>query len=87
MSEPGRTLLVKLTPRAAQNKIGEWTENEHGKKILKVYVTAVPEDGKANQSLIALLAKSWKIPKSSIKIVNGATDRLKTLRIEKDFTV
>lgn len=86
MSEP-KTLLVKLTPKAAQDRIGEWAETEKGEKILKVYVTAVPEKGKANDALIALLSKAWKIPKSSIEIIKGGTDRLKTLRFEKDFPV
>lgn len=86
MSEP-KTLLVRLTPKAAKDRIGEWAETEKGEKILKVYVTAVPEKGKANAALIALLSKTWKIPKSSIEIVKGDTDRVKTLRFEKGFPV
>lgn len=86
MSEP-KTLLVKLTPKAAQDRIGEWAVTEKGEKILKVYVTAVPEKGKANAALIALLSKAWKIPKSTISLVKGDTDRIKILRFEKDFPV
>lgn len=86
MSDP-RLLTVKLSPGAARNQISGWTEDETGKKILKVSVTAVPEKGKANKALIELLAKEWEIPKTAIKIVKGETDRLKILRFEKDFPV
>ena len=47
-------------------------------------VTAVPEDGKANKAVIALLAKRLKLPKSAIDIASGATDRRKTLLIDGD---
>ncbi len=45
-------------------------------------MTAVPEDGKANKALIALLSKTVKIPKSSIKFISGETSRKKILRLE-----
>lgn len=61
MSEPVR-LLVRLTPKAAQNKVQGWATDETGQKILKASVTAVPEKGKANEALITLLAKTLKIP-------------------------
>jgi uncharacterized protein YggU (UPF0235/DUF167 family) len=41
----------------------------------------VPEDGKANAALIALLAREWRVPKSSVSVVRGATDRHKTLLV------
>ena len=73
---------VKLTPKASRNKLGEWETGENGTRVLRAYVTAVPEDGKANAALIALLAKEWKLPKSAITLLRGATDRNKTLQIE-----
>ncbi len=78
-----RTLLVKLTPSARKNDIAGWAKNEHGDDYLKVSVTTVPEKGKANKAMIALLAKHYKIPKSSITITKGETERLKTLKISE----
>lgn len=76
-------LRVRLTPNAAAEKIGgsffDATENEY----LKICVTTVPEKGKANKSLINLLAKKLKIAKSAIKIVGGETDRCKKLEISE----
>jgi uncharacterized protein YggU (UPF0235/DUF167 family) len=44
-------------------------------------VTAVPEDGKANEALIKVLSKALHIPKSAISLVRGATSRVKELEI------
>jgi uncharacterized protein YggU (UPF0235/DUF167 family) len=77
-------LSVKLTPKAAANKIQGIAWDEHGAALLKVSVTAVPENGKANAALLALLAKQCKLPKSALQIESGATDRRKTLLIAGD---
>lgn len=77
-------LLVKVTPKASAYRIQGWAEDEAGQKLLKISVTAIPEDGKANKAVIALLAKRLKLPKSAIEIVSGATDRRKTLLIDGD---
>ncbi|MDK1377214.1 DUF167 family protein, partial [Sinorhizobium sp. 6-70] len=55
-----------------------------GEEYLKVRVRAVPEKGKANQALIALLAKQFGIAKNRIALVSGDTQRKKILRIEAD---
>ena len=80
----GVRLAVKLTPKASRNRIEGLAADSDGQGLLKVSVTAVPEDGKANKALIDLLAKSWKIAKRSIQIISGATDRRKILFFEGD---
>ena len=81
-SEPsGVRLFVRLTPKASRNAIGDVVADANGQEQLKVSVTAVPENGKANQALIKLLAKAAKWPKSSVGIVSGHTDRNKVLVI------
>lgn len=80
----GARLAVRLTPKASRNRIEGIVADADGAGVLKVSVTVVPEDGKANKALIDLLAKSFKIAKSSITIVSGATDRRKLLFIEGD---
>lgn len=78
---PPHDLHIRLTPKAAANKIGPMDMDADGAPVLKVYVTALPEDGKANLALINLLAKTWKLPKSAFTIVRGATDRNKVVRV------
>ena len=75
-SKEGVILPIKVVPRAAKNAIVGW-ENEE----LKVRLNAVPEKGEANEELIAFLAKTWKIPKSSFSILSGETSRHKRLLI------
>lgn len=75
----GVRLFVRATPRASRNAVQGVAEGADQRRQVKVAVTAVPEDGKANTAIIELLAKAWRIPKSSIGVVAGGTDRSKIL--------
>lgn len=48
---------------------------------LVIALNAAPDKGKANDELIAYLARTLKLPRASIAIVSGATSRNKTIRI------
>lgn len=72
----GVLLPVKVIPGASFNAVVGW-ENEE----LKVRLNAAPEKGKANDALIAFLAKLWKLPKSAFSIEAGKTSRHKKLLI------
>lgn len=74
-------LHVRLTPKAARNAVQGWVQNAGGTQILKASVTAVPENGKANDALIKLLAKHCGLPKSAFVLKSGATDRNKVLLV------
>jgi uncharacterized protein YggU (UPF0235/DUF167 family) len=75
---------VRLTPKASRNGLQGLAEDAAGGVALKVQVTAVPENGKANAALCKLLAKDLKLPRSAVTVVAGATDRRKILRIDGD---
>ncbi|MBU0800516.1 MAG: DUF167 domain-containing protein [Alphaproteobacteria bacterium] len=75
----GLQIQVKLTPKAAKNAILGWTQDVDGQPVLKAAVTAVPEKGKANDALIALLSKNWGMAKGDFTLLRGATDRNKIL--------
>ena len=77
-------IIVHLTPKASQNKVEGWTEDVKGEKVLRVKVTAVPENGKANVALIKLLSTFFKVPKSKISVIRGATSRIKHLEIQEE---
>jgi uncharacterized protein len=72
---------VRLTPRASANRLAGLIADPDGGIALKIMVTAAAEQGKANDALIALLAKTWRLAKSDISIVAGASDRRKTLHV------
>lgn len=75
-------LNVRLTPKASRDALRGWVQDATGQPVLKASVTAVPEKGKANKALIELLADEFGIPKSTIELVRGETDRNKQLIIK-----
>jgi uncharacterized protein len=84
MVPEGLRVFVRLQPKARRAGIEGIVTEADGRVALKVAVTAPPESGKANAALVALLGKSWRLPKSAIDIVGGATDRRKTLLLRGD---
>jgi len=52
----------------------------HGEAI-KVRLTSPPVDDKANEELIALLARELGIPRVAVRIVSGARARSKVVEV------
>ena len=77
-------LTVRLTPNGGRDAFDGIETDSQGETYLKARVTAVPEKGKANKALIALVSKSLGVAKSSVSLVSGETARKKILRIEGD---
>ncbi|PJG47869.1 hypothetical protein CAF53_06155 [Sphingobium sp. LB126] len=75
-------LTVRLTPGSTKEGIGGVWTDEKGAEWLSARVRAVPEKGKANAALVALLAKWLDWPRSAISLESGDTNRLKRLRIK-----
>jgi len=73
-----------VTPRAAREGAGGLASNPDGSVALRVMVTAAAEGGKANAAVQKLLSKAWKVPKTSISVVSGETDRQKLLHVAGD---
>ena len=74
-------LAIRLTPRAGRNEILGIAGTADGGQVLKIEVTAAPENGEANRALIKLLAKKWRLAKSDITLVSGSTNRTKVVEI------
>lgn len=70
-------LTIKVHPKASRAKIVR-----SGDLITDIYVTVVPENGKANDEVIKLLSKNLKIAKSKITIVSGHTSKIKIIDIQ-----
>jgi uncharacterized protein len=77
----GVRVRLRVTPRARTQRIDGLCEDAAGGVRLKVAVTAAPEDGRANASVVALLAREWHMPKSAFSIAAGAADRMKILDV------
>lgn len=80
-------LHVRLTPKAAADRIDGWAEDEQSRRYLKVRVRAAPIEGRANAALLAFLAERLDVPKSRLSLVAGETARLKTIDIEGDLDI
>ena len=70
-------LEVRVQPKAKRNRV----EVVDGLR-LKVYVTAAPDGGKANEAVIGLLAKQLGVARGSVEIVRGHKNRNKVLQIQ-----
>lgn len=77
----GVRVAVRVTPKAAADRVRGIVLDEAGAAALQVAVTAAPEDGRANKAVTALLAKCWRVPRTSVAVVQGATDRRKLLLV------
>lgn len=64
---------IKISPNSKKNEILKTNDGT------KIKITAQPIDGKANKALIEFLSKTFKIPKTSIKVVKGETSKEKTI--------
>lgn len=78
------TLRLRVTPNAGRDAIEGFEPLADGTEVLRIRVSAVPDKGKANAAVIALLAKTLRLPKSAFAITSGETARLKTLRIDAE---
>ena len=79
ISDQGVLLYIKVTPNASSCKIGKILDGN-----LKIYVTALPENGQANKVVIELLAERLRISRNSISIVQGFISQYKVVNIMGD---
>ena len=78
-------LDIRVQPRASRNAIevhGDRPDVKPSDMKITVRVTAAPESGKANDAVVALLAKRLGVPKRSIQIVRGHRSRVKRISID-----
>ena len=80
MGEAAR-IPVRLTPGAAADRIDGWDVDADGRPVLKVRVRARPVEGEANTDLIKLLAKTLRVPKSSVTLDRGGQSRTKMISV------
>lgn len=82
-NDEGFCFWIKVTPKASKNRIGDLTEGLNNRQMLKVYVTAPPEDNLANLAVVEVLSEYFHKPKSKIVIISGHTTREKRIQVLK----
>ena len=76
LARPGAEIALRATPRAARDRIVIEGAD------LRIYVTAPPEDGRANAAIAKLLAKAMGVARSRLTLVRGQTARDKLFRVD-----
>ncbi|WP_332689071.1 DUF167 family protein [Devosia sp.] len=84
LSPSGLSLFVRVTPNAGRDAIEGVERRDDNSAVLRLRVSAVPDKGKANAAVVALLAKALGVPKSALSVVSGETSRLKTIAVAGD---
>ena len=73
-------LTIKVKTNAKENSVEEGPEGE-----LRVRVKASPQEGRANEAVIEVLAEHFKLPKSRVVIVGGFKSKTKVVRLGERF--
>ena len=77
-------VAIRLTPRAGADRIDGIVCDAAGGMVLQVAVTAPPLGNRANDALLKVLARAWRLPQRDLQLITGAKNRNKTVRIAGD---
>jgi uncharacterized protein len=77
MAKPSTRVRLRVSPGARRDEL----VGRHGEGW-KVRVAAPPEDGRANDAVLDLLARELSLPRRSLSIVSGQTSREKIVQME-----
>ncbi|PKQ09769.1 MAG: hypothetical protein CVT73_00895 [Alphaproteobacteria bacterium HGW-Alphaproteobacteria-12] len=83
----GVMLRLRVTPRGGADRIEGYGADASGAPHLRLRVCAVAEKGKANDAALKLLARAWRLPRSSLAITAGETGRTKQVTVSGDTAV
>jgi uncharacterized protein (TIGR00251 family) len=83
-STAGVSVALRVTPRGGRDDIDGLETLANGRTVIKVRVRAIADGGEANRAVTELLAKALGVPKARVRILSGATSRLKQVAIEGD---
>ncbi len=78
--------MVRVTPKASRERIDGVVIDSDGVPLLRIAVTEVPEGGKANKAVLALMAKQLGVAKTQLTVQTGAAERRKLLCLKGDAT-
>ena len=83
-STEGISIALRVTPRGGRDDIDGIETLANGRSVVKVRVRAIAESGEANRAVTELLAKALGVPKARVKLLSGATSRLKQMAVGGD---
>lgn len=66
-----------------ENSVAMFVKSESAGDVYHVYVSSLPDKGRANSEVIELLGKHFNLGKSKVNIIKGYTSRVKLVEINK----
>ncbi len=76
-------LFCHLQPQASRDEFAGIVASDAYGERLKIRIKAPPVDGKANERLVAFLAREFAVTRRAVRIDSGAGARQKTVLIER----
>ena len=81
-STQGVSVALRVTPRGGRDDIDGIETLADGRAVLKIRVRAIADGGGANRAVMELMARALGVPKARVRILSGATSRLKQIAID-----
>jgi len=81
-STQGVSVALRVTPRGGRDEIDGIETLANGRAVLKIRVRAIADGGEANRAVMELMAQALGVPKARVRILSGATSRLKQIAID-----
>jgi uncharacterized protein (TIGR00251 family) len=83
-SPAGVSVSLRVTPRGGRDDIDGIETLTNGRSVVKVRVRAIAEGGEANRAVTEMLAKSLGVSRSHVRLLSGATSRIKQVAVDGD---
>jgi uncharacterized protein (TIGR00251 family) len=71
-------LKLRVTPKSRADEIVGLTEEG----VLRIRVTAAPQDGEANRAVLRLLSRALGVPGAAVRLKGGAASRDKWVEVD-----
>ena len=75
-TDDGAVFVAKVVPGSSRTAVCGLLDN-----MIKIKVSAAPEKGKANKSLVEFLAKQLGVKKNAVQIISGETNPVKHIQV------
>lgn len=83
MSDIEKNIInVYVTPKSGRDVLCGLEADIKGNALLKLKVSAPPDNGKANIAVCKLIAKSLRLPKTYVSVKRGHKSRYKQIEIK-----
>ena len=76
-TQKGASVKVRVQPGASRSQVVGYHLD-----VLRLRVTAPPQDGKANAAVVSLLAGTLGVPKRQVRIIRGLASRDKLIVVD-----